>query len=98
MARRDVAALFDARAGKDLVEPGFEVRGILDGEAGPAVRGDPGPDGDAGNGQAVADEVAGRGLGQVVVDDVVEAASLVGVAMVSERDERKEKKRERKRK
>lgn len=45
------------------------------------MRSNPSPGGNVGNGNAVADKEAGGGLGQLVVQDGVEAARLVGVAV-----------------
>jgi hypothetical protein len=60
-------------------------KGSLDergeGLKGRTVRGDPAPGGNVGNRHAVADEVARGGLGQLRVQDGVQAARLVGVAV-----------------
>lgn len=76
-----MATLLHALPRQHLVQPRLEVRELLDVDAGPAGTGDPAPVRDVGDGDVVADQVAGLRLGEVRVKDGVEAAGFVDVAV-----------------
>lgn len=83
MSVRDMSSLLDTRTRGQFFLPGLEVREFIDVDTSPTGCSNPSPVADVGDRHMVADQVAGFGSGEVLIEDAVQATGFVLVPIYS---------------